>query len=62
MRRTYLQPTIIINNISLPPLLTASLTEGSLNNISIASEEYDGETVLSRDGSDLWDDDDDNNY
>lgn len=62
MKRTYLQPTIIIYNISLPPLMTTSITGGSLNNISIASEEYSGGTVLSSGGSDLWDDDDVNNY
>lgn len=54
MKKYYQNPEIIIIEIASQQLLAGS--------IRISENEYNGGSVLSPDGSDLWDDDDVNNY
>lgn len=57
MKTIYSKPNIEIVVIEVPQLMNVSGSEGTVNSVSVATEDYSGGEVLGRGGS-FWDDED----
>ena len=56
MKALYQKPNTSVVNVTIQPLMEVSTTNGVVNNVDVANEEYNGGAVLSRKHTSVWGD------